>query len=323
MADAKQEPTAEAPKAAKKGSIKASPKNTTIRMDHIMLPDDWNREKLGDISGLVASIKEEGLHVPLIVRPTDKAGWFMLVDGRRRFAALQKLETVSVMVTFSKARNDGKAFLQSMVANLAREDNTPFEIATSFGKLVTDYKMTNEKIAKACSRTPGYVSQHLAVLKADKKLQTALKKNTVSLAVFRHFARLDQKEDAEFYDKMMGLAFSGTSAQDLGDKIDTFLLKKEEKAAKAAKAQGKKAAPKAAKKGAAAHKKKKAPKLQIPDYKAEKVAKTIKMITKKDAIEWLDSYREKALEASTSRKRDYYQGVLEGMEIMTGLLKES
>jgi len=310
-------------KTPKKSKKVDTPVTPTAKLSNITLPDDWNRDKLGDIGSLVASLKSEGQLVPIVVRPTDKVGKYKLVDGRRRFAALQKLEAKTVLITVRDASDDGVAFLQSMTVNLAREGNTPYEIARSFGKLTGGYGMTNEQIAKACGRTPGYVSQHLAVLKADKKLQTALRKSTISLSMFRHFAKIDQLEDTDFYAKMMDKAFTGATSQSVGDAIDTFLERKADKAAKAAAKKGNQAAAKPAKKkGAAAHKAKSAPKLNIPDYRDPEVMKEIKMIPKKDAVDWLDTYRDKAINASTARKRDYFQGVLEGMEIMTGLLEE-
>jgi ParB family chromosome partitioning protein len=323
-------PVTKAPETTKKAAAKKSkkkivlPKNLLVKVDRIRLATNWNREKLGDISGLIASMREEGQLVAITVRPTDVSGVFMVIDGHRRLAAARKLGWTTIMVTINKVRDSGKAFLQSMIANVAREANTPYELATSFDKLVKEHKLTNEKIAKACGKSAGYVSQYLAVLKADKKLQLALKKGIVSLAVFRHFARLDQETEAEYYNKMMELAIEGVSAQDVGDKIDKYMDKKVERERKAAVKVGKKSAPKAPKKGAAAHKPKKgAPKLTLPDYRAKAVVESIQMIKKKDAVDWLDTYREKALQATTSRKREYYQGVLEGLEIATGLLKES
>ncbi len=314
-------------KKKKKKKVAAKPKatfkNVSVKLTSIVLPDDWNRDKLGDISGLVASLSDEGQLMPIVVRPGPTVGTYILVDGRRRLAALHKMGAATVMVTFSTAVDDGKAFLQSMVANLAREDNTPYEIARSFGKLVDNYSLTNDKIAKACGRTAGYVSQHLAVLKADSKLQSALKKGTISLAMFRHFAKIDQGVEGDFYTKMMSKAFSGASAQVIGDSIDTYFTRKVEKEAKAAAKKGEKAPKAAVKKGAAAHKSKKGmPKLNIPDYLSTKIYKSMSMVKKKTAAEWMDTYRDKALKATTVRKRDQALNVLEGMEILTGLLGE-
>jgi len=296
-----------------KKSAKA-PSSQKIAIASIIRPKNWNREKLGDIRGLVSSMNVSGQIVPIVVRPSEEQkGKYVLVDGARRVASAQKLEWTYIKATFSSAKNEKNAFLESMVANLNREDNTPYEVARSFHLLVTEYKFTNEKIAKACDRTAGYVSQHLAVMKADQQLQDALREEKVPLAIFRHFAKLNQEMDSDQYAAMVELALKGTSAQELGDRIDKYLEKKDKSSEK-----------KKAKRGAAAHKKKaKAPKLQIPDYKSAAVSKNIKMVPKTKAVELMSDYRQKAIDASTARKRDYYMGVLEGMEMLTGLLAES
>lgn len=317
-------PPKKAPSKSKKKKVKSKPipKDITIKLENIILSDNWNREKLGDISGLIADMQENGQLIPLLVRPLG-AGKVELVDGRRRYAAMQKLKFPTAKITYTKAKTEADASLDSLKANLNREDNTPYEKAMAFHKHATVFGMTNEKIAKACGCTPGYVSQHLAVIKADRKLQTALKNGNIALVMFRHFAKIDQTEDKDFYDTMMELALEGASAQTVGDKIDTYVEKKVEKEAKAAAKSGKSPAPKAKKKGAAAHKHKKStPKLELPDYRSTKIASSIKMVPKKDAIDWLDTYRDKALQATTARKREYYQGVLMGMEILAGLVRE-
>ena len=316
----KTKPKAKAKKAKKmkivlKGSL---PKNNKIKLSNLIFPAHWNRDKLGDISGLVASIKSQGQLIPILIRLSEKAGVFYIVDGRRRFAALQKIGAATALVTFSIARDDKTGFRESSTANQNKKDLTPYERARSWDILVNVYGNSNEQIAKDNACTPGYVSQHLAVMKADKALQEALKKETIPLSVFRHFSKIDIETDSKIYAKLVEKTLAGAATQAIGDAVDAYITHKEKKAAFA---KGDKTKP--AKRGGAAHKaKKNKPKLDIQDYRKPEVQQAVKMVPKKDAIDWLDTYRDKALEATTARKRDYYQGALEGMEIMTGLLVE-
>lgn len=304
----------------KRVAAKTALKNNTVKLSSIILPADWNREKLGDISELIAALSSVGQLAPILVRPGPTKGTYILVDGRRRYAALLKMGAVFIMITVSTAKNDREARLQALIANLSRKNNTPYEIAKSFGKMAEVDKLSNEEIAQACGRSAGYVSQHLSVFKADPKLQAALRKQTISLAMFRQFPKLDRKVDSDFYEKMMDKAFAGMSAQTIGDNIDTYLTRKAEKAAREAAKAGVKVAKPAAKRGAAAHKS--TPKLIIPDYRSAEVYKRMKPIKKKDVVDWLDTYRDKALAATTKSERSYSLGVLDGLELSTGLLVE-
>lgn len=301
-------------------------KNLTIALKDIVLPDDWNREKLGDIKGLVQSMKSKGQKVALIVRshPKDK-NKVILIDGRRRYAALSEAGIKTAIISYSEEENDLDAFETSMVANLAREDNNPWEISCGFHKLKEGGKTVKE-IAKASGKSEGYVSQHLAAQGIHKKLQNALRTEKIPLSMVRHVARLDYEEDKVFYDKIIEYALGGLTAQAIGDKIDIYVERKKKAAPKstgAGKGDGKgKGKGKAAAKGKGGGKKKPGPKVKVTDYQDPGVRKLVKMIGKEKSLEWMEYYGEKLVNTNSARKREYYQGVLEGLEIASGLIVE-
>jgi len=298
-------------------------KNTTINLSSIELSKDWNRETLGDISDLVASISSAGLLNPILVREEPTKNAYVLVDGRRRYAALREMGAVTAPVTISHAKTDKDARLHALVANLTRKDNTPYEVALTFGKLIENDKFTNEKIARSCGCSAGYVSQHLSILKADPQLQDALKAEKIPFAMFRQFAKLDRKVDQAFYEKMVSKALSGDSAQSVGEAIEAYRTRKAAQEAKKAAKAGEKAPKSPAKRGAAAHKKtKKTPELNLQDYRSPEVYKRMKPVKKKDMVDWLDTYRDRAIQSATKAERTYNLGVIDGMEIATGLLVE-
>jgi len=304
----------------------AKNKNLTISLKDIILPSDWNREKLGDIKGLVQSIKVKGQKVAITVRShPNKKDKVILIDGRRRYAALSEAGIKEAIISYSEEKDDTEAFLTSLVTNLAREDNNPWEISCGFQKGI-DAKKTVKYMAQICGKSEGYVSQHLAAQRIHKKLQNALKVEKIPLSMVRHFARLDYKEDQAFYDRLIEYALEGMTAQDIGDKIDIFMDRKAKTAPKptgGAKSAGKekdKAAPK--EKKAPPAKKKPGPKVKVTDYADPEVRKLVKMVSKDKALEWMEYFGEKLISTNSARKREYFQGVLEGLEISAGLIIE-
>lgn len=303
----------------------AKNKNVTIDLKNIVLPEDWNRDKLGDIKGLVQSLKEKGQKVALTVRshPEDDKK-VILIDGRRRYAALSQAGIKEAIISYSEEESDIDAFMTSMITNLEREDNTPWEISCAFQKLVDGGKTVKE-IAKACgSKSEGYVSQHLAAQRVHKKLQAALKGGKIPLSMIRHFARIDYEEDKAFYDKMIEYALGGMTASDIGDKIDIYVSKKGKEAEKSSggKAEKGKSKGKGKGKSSGSAKKKAGPKVKVTDYTDPEVRKLVKMIPKDKSLEWLEYYGEKLGTTNSNRKREYYQGVIEGLEIASGLIVE-
>lgn len=305
-----------APKKEKEVGVK----NLTMPLKDIELSEDWNREKLGDVKGLVQSLKEIGQKVPLVVRRhPKKENKVMLVDGRRRYAALQEAGIKEALISFSSEASDLDAFETSMVVNEAREPNNAWEKSCGFQKLIDGGKNV-KGIARTAGRSEGFVSQHLAAQKVHKKLQAALKADKIPLSAIRHFARLDYEADTSIYDKLMDSLIDGSlSAQDVGDKIDVYVDKKEKaEAAKETKEGGKGKGKKAK-----AEKKRPGPKVQVTDYTSAEVKKLVKMIGKEKALEWLIYYGDKLKGTNSAHKRAHYQGVIEGLEIASGLIVEN
>jgi ParB family chromosome partitioning protein len=283
---------------------------TTVKLSQIKVTQDWNRESVGDISGLVTSIKENGQLQPLLVwqDPTAKGSSYFLIDGRRRFAALQVLKKDPLIVV-STAKNSGAAFLQSMAANLAREENTPYEIARSFDQLNAEYSISYDAIAKVCGKTTGYVGQHVTAMRIAKRnpdLLEAFRTEKVSLYAFRFLARLDEKRDLKFFQRIVASLLHGASAQDVGMAIDQYLKKL---AVKDKSTQGSKS-----RRGAAAHvKEDRHLSIVIPDYTSKDLRKVATRPKVQTLLDTAQLYKEKFLCAKSLGMQRYYQGCLDAI----------
>lgn len=304
----------------------ASPKNPRMLISNIVFPKTWNREKLGDISDLKASMRARGQLQPVAVRkvPGLSKGKVELVAGRRRIAAAKELKWTEIEYTYASAETEGDAYLDSLLENEVRRANTPHERVLAYHKLSTEFSMTNEQIAKACGKTAGQVSQHLAVIKAPKKAQIALKNGKVALHLFRYLSKLDylDEKDKILYDKMLDAAIAGTmQTSAIAEKIEAHVEKKREKAATSAKKSGKKAPTAAPKKGAAAHKRKKAPGPVLTDYQAKDTKRHYKLKSLQENIKYAEFNGKKMENASKKEKRAYYQGCIDGAEHAIGLVE--
>jgi ParB family chromosome partitioning protein len=86
------------------------------------------RVDLGDLEELVASIRERGVLEPLLVRPSQVGGRFMIISGERRFraareAGLREVPCIEMDV-------DDRAVAEiALIENLQRKDLTPYEEA--------------------------------------------------------------------------------------------------------------------------------------------------------------------------------------------------
>lgn len=286
-----------------------------LNLSQIVLPDNWNREEIGDISGMVSSMSELGQLQPVAVRPTSDPRKFELRVGRRRFAAAQEMGKTRIKCCLDVDSRKVSDRAKALAENLVRQGNTPYEIAHECEAMAQE-GMTNENIAKACGVSPGFVSQHRAVMRAPAKLQNGLRTGKVKISVFRAFSKLDPETDKKFYVAAMEKALKGTDASKISAQIETYLQKKEEKAATTA---GGKKPPKT-RKGGAAHQRK-GPKYEVRDYTSEDTYKNVTMVKKSDAVALMQEQAEKLKDAATKDRRTYYQGALDGMELLSGLTR--
>jgi ParB/RepB/Spo0J family partition protein len=296
------------PKAKTDVPVANAAPNTTWKLKDIILPEDWNREKLTNISGLAQSIKEVGLVTALSVRPSDNPNKVILVDGRRRYAALQEAKITEANVTVLPTMDATEAYLLALVANEGRESNNAYELAMAFEKLVADGKK-NRDIAKAIDKTEGYISQHRAILRTPNYVQKAIKSGQLPPSATRILVKLNYEEDQGFYDKVAEAMIAGSiSIEDAAEKIDLYNEKKAEKEAGEAK-KGKKSAAKTK------AEKKRGPALKIPDYADKDILKQMEPLPKTEANKYLQHFADRLLKTSSKVKSAYNQGVLHGIEI--------
>lgn len=152
------------------------------------------RKTFAGIEDLAASIEQQGLLQPIVVRPLKADGKFEVVAGERRFRALKHLGR-----TFAQCRvlvaDDGKARAMQIIENLQREDIGPVEEAEAFKALhdTDPTTWTPQSIAKAVGKTDRFVQQRIAIAGGLlPALKTKLAQGELSIEVARTLAPLPE-----------------------------------------------------------------------------------------------------------------------------------
>jgi ParB/RepB/Spo0J family partition protein len=280
-----------------------------VKLKDILLPEDWNREKLTKISELAQSIKDIGLTSALtVLLSKEHPGKYILRDGRRRYAALHEAKIAEAPVNVLPEMDETKARLVSIAANENREENNPYEKALTFESLAAD-GVKNRDIAKACGKTEGYVSQHRAILRTPDYVQKAIRAGHLPASATRILVKLNYEEDQAFYDKVAEAMIAGTmNLEDAAEKIDYHLSQKEAKES-GGKGKGKKSAAKTK------AEKRRGPTVRIPDYADKEVIKQMEALPKTEANKYLVHFADKLSKTISKVKSAYNQGVLHGIEI--------
>ena len=147
----------------------------------------------GALAELAASIKEQGLLQPILVRPIalkNGAQHYEIIAGERRYRAAQiaGLSEVPVLV---KDVDDQATAAMALIENIQREDLNPLEEAQGIHRLITDFDYTHEKAALAVGRSRSAVSNLLRLLNLAKPVQTMLMAGDIDMGHARALLAVD------------------------------------------------------------------------------------------------------------------------------------
>jgi ParB family chromosome partitioning protein len=115
----------------------------------------------GALDELEASIRENGLLQPLVVRPAGPG--FELVAGERRWRALKRLGWERAP-TIVRPLSDEQMLVVALVENLQREDLGPLEEAVGYQQLIDGFGLTQKEVARRVGRDRSTIANSLRLL---------------------------------------------------------------------------------------------------------------------------------------------------------------
>ncbi len=137
------------------------------------------------IEELADSIRQKGILQPLLVRRAN--GGFELIAGERRLRAAQRLglEQVPVLV---RDVSDGEMLELALVENIQREDLNPLEEARAYRRLIEEFKLTQEEVARRVGKDRSTVANSLRLLQLPAAVQLQLERGALSAGHARALA---------------------------------------------------------------------------------------------------------------------------------------
>ena len=120
------------------------------------------------IEELAASIRNQGIIQPLVVRP--KADGFELIAGERRWRAAMKAGLSRVPVVVRDA-SDHEALQLALVENLQREDLNPIEEAAGYRRLQEEFHWSQEEMAEKVGKSRPAIANSLRLLALPVEVQ--------------------------------------------------------------------------------------------------------------------------------------------------------
>ncbi|MDH7495853.1 MAG: ParB/RepB/Spo0J family partition protein [Bacillota bacterium] len=130
------------------------------------------------LAELAESIKAHGIVQPLVVRTAGEG--YELVVGQRRLLAARMAGLSEVPVVVSDLE-DAEMIQVALIENLQREDLNPMEEAESYQRLVTEFAMSQEELARVLGRSRPSIANTLRLLNLQPEVQEAVSRGTLSM----------------------------------------------------------------------------------------------------------------------------------------------
>lgn len=127
--------------------------------------------KKEEIEELAASIAQDGLLQPILVRPADDG--FQIIAGERRWQACRSLGLEKVPVRLWDADED-KALELALIENIQRSDLNPIEEAYGYKRLMERKGMTQSEVARTVSKGRSTIANALRLLELPEEAQKLL-----------------------------------------------------------------------------------------------------------------------------------------------------
>ncbi|MGB5686363.1 MAG: ParB/RepB/Spo0J family partition protein [Candidatus Electrothrix sp.] len=127
----------------------------------------FNEEKLKQ---LAESIRERGIIQPLLVS-SNGGNRYQLIAGERRLRAARLIGEEEVPVILMETSSDDETLELALIENIQRQDLNPIEEAVAYSRLIEEFHLTQEEVARKVGRKRPTVTNRLRLLNLPASLQ--------------------------------------------------------------------------------------------------------------------------------------------------------
>ncbi len=161
--------------------ISPSPQQPRVRFD-----DDA-------LEGLAASIREVGVLQPVVVRPGERDGSYLLIAGERRLRAAEIAGLATIPAVIRTEESDERYLTEALIENVQRKDLSPLEEAAAYRNLLEDFGMTHERVATSVGKSRSSVTNTIRLLQLPAPIQGMLEREELSAGHARALLSLDDE----------------------------------------------------------------------------------------------------------------------------------
>jgi len=134
---------------------------------------------------LAKSIKDRGILQPIVVREKQgKEKQWQIIAGERRWRAAQMAGLHEVPIYKNNIKEEEVAII-ALIENIQREDLSPLDEARGYKKVMEQFSLTQEELAKTMRRSRAYVANFIRLLNLPTEIQNLIEDKKITVGQVR------------------------------------------------------------------------------------------------------------------------------------------
>ena len=169
-----------------------------LEPNHYQPRGHMDDERLED---LARSIRANGVIQPIVVRKLPGTGTvrdrYQIIAGERRWRAAQRAQLTKVPIVVKDiASGDQQRMLEmALIENIQREDLNPMEAAAGYQRLVDQFHLKQDDIARQVGKDRATVANYLRLLKLPDEVRANVASGALSMGHARAIVALPTDSD--------------------------------------------------------------------------------------------------------------------------------
>ncbi len=169
-------------------------KQKAVPLTQIELPANNTRKEINatKFKGLVASIKQDGVLQPILLRPLSGSNGhtrYQIIAGERRFRAAQEAGLSEIPANI-RTMDEAQTLSANLTENLQREEIHSLDEAAGFLRMKTELNLDLRAIAQRVAKDVRYVARRMALNDLISEACADLRKERITLAHALEICRL-------------------------------------------------------------------------------------------------------------------------------------
>lgn len=144
---------------------------------------------------LAESIRSQGIIQPILARPLAH-NQYEIIAGERRWRAAQLAGLKEVPVVIRKIA-DESAIAMALIENIQRENLNAIEEAEALQRLIDEFTMTHDQVAKVVGKSRATISNLLRLLQLNFDVKTMVERGDLEMGHARALLALEGKSQTE------------------------------------------------------------------------------------------------------------------------------